>query len=193
MALRKLERLSVEDFLHWEVEQEAKHELVDGVPQLMVGGTAAHDVVVMNASGFLHSKLRGTRCRVHTAGMRVRCLNDNIRYPDITIACGPLEPNDLVSREPRIVFEVLSPSTKSADFLIKLRDYKTVPTLSAYVILWQDEPRALVHRRAREGWTEEEILGLEGVVPLPEIDIALLLAEVYEDLPPPKRRSRSRR
>jgi Uma2 family endonuclease len=184
MGLRKFERMSIEDYLAWEAEQEEKHELVDGVPQLMVGATTAHDIVTMNASAWLHGKLRGTRCRVHTAGMRVRCLNDNVRYPDITVACGPFEPTDLLSSEPRIVFEVLSPSTKGVDLLIKLRDYRTVPTLSAYVILWQDEPHALIHRRAGEGWTEEAVIGLEGIVSLPEIDVGLPLAEVYEGLPP---------
>lgn len=193
MGLRKFERMTVDEYLAWETDQEVKHELVDGVPMLMVGASTAHDLIKMNASFLLMSKLRGTRCRVHSSDMKIRCLNDNIRYPDITVACGPFEGSDLLSSEPRVVFEVLSPSTKGVDLLIKLRDYRTVPTLSAYVILWQDEPHALIHRRAGEGWTEESVIGLEGIVSLPEIDVGLPLAEVYEGLPPPKRKARSRR
>jgi len=183
MGLRKLESMSVDEYIAWENEQELKHELVDGVPRLMVGASAAHDIVAVNASTYLHAKLRGQICRVHSGGMKLRCLNDNIRYPDITIACGPFNPTDLLSSEPRVVFEVLSPSTKSTDFLIKLRDYRTIPTLSAYVILWQDEPRALLHRRSGEGWTDEEIAGRDGVILLPEIGVDLPLSEAYYGLP----------
>jgi hypothetical protein len=45
MALRKFDQMDVEEYLLWESEQEVRHELVDGVPQLMVGGTLGHDVV----------------------------------------------------------------------------------------------------------------------------------------------------
>jgi Uma2 family endonuclease len=193
MALRKFDRMDVEEYLLWEAEQEVRHELVDGVPQMMVGGTLGHDVVKTNATAYIHGKLRGSHCRVHSSDVKIRCLNDNIRYPDITIACGPVVPTDLMSSDPRVVFEVLSPSTRTTDFLIKLRDYKTIPTLTAYVILWQDEPRSLVYRRTGESWIEEEIQGLNGIIPLPEIDIALPLSEVYEGLPPVKPRSRSRK
>jgi Uma2 family endonuclease len=193
MALRKFDRMDVEEYLLWESKQEFRHELVDGVPQMMVGATIGHDTVKTNATLFLGNKLRGSRCRVHSSDVKIRCLNDNIRYPDITIACGPVVQTDLMSSDPRVVFEVLSPSTRTTDFLIELRDYKTIPTLTAYVILWQDEPRSLVYRRTGEGWIEEEIGGMYGIIALPEIDIALPLGEVYEGLPPVKPRSRSRK
>jgi Uma2 family endonuclease len=193
MALRKVETMTVEEYLIWEAGQEVRHELVDGIAQMMVGGTTGHDVVKFNASLYLGNKLRGTRCRVHTSDMKIRCFNDNIRYPDITVACGPLVPTDQMSNDPRVVFEVLSPSTRTTDFLVKLRDYKTIPSLTAYVILWQDEPRAMVYRKSGEGWIEDEIKGYAGIVPLPEIDIEMPLADVYEGLPPVKPRSRSRK
>jgi Uma2 family endonuclease len=193
MALRKFDQMDVEEYLLWEAEQERRHELVDGVPQMMVGGTASHDIVKTNATAYLHGKLRGTGCRVHSSDMKIRCLNDNIRYPDITIACGPLESSDQLSSEPRVVFEVLSPSTRTTDFLVKLRDYKTIPTLTAYVILWQDEPHAMAFRKTSKGWIEEEVQGLDSIIALPEIDVSLPLAEVYEGLPKPKPRSRSRK
>ncbi len=193
MALRRLDTMTVEEYLIWEADQEARHELVDGIAQMMVGGSIGHDVVKFNASLYLGNKLRGSRCRVHTSDMKIRCFNDNIRYPDITIACGPLVPTDQMSSDPRMVFEVLSPSTRTTDFLVKLRDYKTIPSLTAYVILWQDEPRAMVYRKTGEGWIEDEIKGYDGIIPLPEIAIDMPLADVYEGLPPVKPRSRSRK
>ena len=193
MALLKLDRMGVEEFLTWEAGREPKHELVDGAPQMMTGGSVAHDVVKVNATLFLGNKLKGSRCRVHTSDMKIRCFNDNIRYPDITVACGPIERGELLSNDPRVVFEVLSPSTRTTDFLIKLRDYKTIPSLTSYVILWQDEPRALVYRRSGEGWQEDEVQGSAGIVTLPEIDIAMPLSEIYEGLPPVKPKSRSRK
>jgi Uma2 family endonuclease len=193
MALRKVETMTVGEYLIWEAGQEVRHELVDGIAEMMVGGSVGHDIVKTNASIFLGTKLRGTSCRVHSSDMKIRCFNDNIRYPDITIACGPLVPTDQMSSDPRVVFEVLSPSTRTTDFLVKLRDYKTIPSLTAYVILWQDEPRAMVYRKTGEGWIEDEIKGYDGIVPLPEIDIEMPLANVYEGLPPVKPRSRSRK
>ena len=175
-------RMSVEEFLRWEAEQELRYELVDGQPVMMTGGTVVHDYVRARISTSLGVQLRGQRCRM-ALDVKISCPTGNIRYPDVAVHCGPFRPKDLLASEPRIVIEVLSDSTKATDFLIKVRDYQSVPDIAADLIFWQDEARVLLHRRSGATWLAgEEILGLEATIALPEIAASLSLHEIYGEI-----------
>ncbi|SCM78285.1 conserved hypothetical protein [uncultured Pleomorphomonas sp.] len=174
--------MSVEEFLRWQETQEERHELVDGRPRLMTGGTRAHRLISRNVLTFLHGALRGKPCQpmdefavVTTAG--------NIRYPDVLVDCGKGQLGDHLATGPTVVIEVASPTSLTTDYLQKPRDYASVPTISTYVILNQDIMRAAVLRRAgSELVLEGEAMGRHGLVDLPEIGVRLSLADVYEGL-----------
>ena len=174
--------MSLEEFLAWEAEQELRYELVDGQAVMMTGGTVAHDFVRSRIAGSLLDQLRGRPCRV-ALDVKISCPSGNVRYPDVAVHCGPFRPKDILASEPRIVIEVLSESTKATDFLIKLRDYQSVPDIAAYLIFWQDEARVLLHRRAGTAWQSgEEIAGLEASMELGEIGATLSLQDIYGEL-----------
>lgn len=131
----------------------------------------------------MREQLKGKRCRA-ALDLKISCPTGNVRYPDVAVHCGPFRGQDLLASEPRIVIEVLSNSTKATDFLIKLRDYRSVPDVMAYLIFWQDEPRVLVHRRVGNDWNAgEEILGIDARIDLEMIGASLLLQEIYGGLP----------
>ena len=78
------------------------------------------------------------------------------------------------------MIDVLSDSTRATEFLIKLKDYRSVPDIQAYLIFWQDEARLLLHRRPGQGWSSSaEILGLDSVVPLETLDMTLSLHQIH--------------
>jgi Uma2 family endonuclease len=69
--------------------------------------------------------------------------------PDIVVFAGPMGDRDIITPDPIIVFEVLSPSTQKKDFTVKLAGYFDVPTIQHYLIAnWEE--REIVHYR-REG------------------------------------------
>jgi len=61
---------------------------------------------------------------------------------------------------------------------VKPHDYRTVSSVSAYVVVSQDKPEIVVLRRSAE-WMEEIFSGQDSTVPLPEIGIELPLRDIY--------------
>ena len=80
-----------------------------------------------------------------------------------------------------MIFEVLSPSTAAADRIVKAREYQATPSVQRYVMLEQARIGATVYVRAADGWS---VLVLKDgdTLALPEIDLAIPLAEFYEGL-----------
>jgi Uma2 family endonuclease len=86
-----------------------------------------------------------------------------------------------VVSDPVVIFEVLSPSTAAVDRTVKAREYQATPSVQRYVMLKQDRIGATVYARIGEGWTHE-ILVADSTLVLPEIGVALPLAELFEGL-----------
>jgi Uma2 family endonuclease len=190
MSQRAATRMSAEEFLEWDLRQEQRHELVDGVPVAMAGAKRAHDRVVTNAHAMLHGQLRGKNCQNFTADIAVRIPSGNVRRPDVGIDCGVFDREATTVDTPFLVLEVLSPSTREFDMLRKLEEYKTIPGLAHIVLIDPDTPQAFHWSRTPgENWRHALLEGLEAVIHLPEIDCTLGLADLYDGLtfrPPPR-------
>lgn len=178
-------RWSWERYLEWEAHQPVRYELVDGEVHAMGGGTAEHDTIGNNLRAELRQQLRGKPCRAHGPDLKVRAGRDG-RYPDALIDCGPRVPGALYAQEPVAVFEVLSRSTGWIDQSLKLRDYDATGTIRSYVLISQDEQKALVYRRddaGRLGARNAVLLeGADAAIELPDLGVSLPFAALYEGL-----------
>lgn len=68
-----------------------------------------------------------------------------------------------------------------SEFSEKREAYLAIPSLRVLILVEQDEPALAVHRRSADGgFLREDYAGLDAVVPLPEIESELPLAEVFE-------------
>ncbi len=175
--------MGANEFLEWCTFQEGRYELVSGVPVAMAGAKQAHDLIVVNAVALLRPALRGRPCRPFTADFAVRIPAGNVRRPDVGVDCGPFEPERLDASDPRLVIEVLSPSTRTFDMIGKLRDYQSVPALSHIILIDPEEPRVQHWSRDAGGvWSGSAAEGLEAVIDLPDLGIRLALSDLYEGL-----------
>ena len=95
--------------------------------------------------------------------------------------CSPVDRTATVVYDPVVVFEVLSPSTARDDRIVKAREYQATPSVQRYVMLEQDGVSATVYARSGETWTHE-ILIADSILALPEIEVELPLAELYEGI-----------
>lgn len=174
-----------EEYLDWEARQPIRYELVNGQTYAMGGGTAEHDTIGNNLRGELRTRLRGGRCRPQGPDLKVKAGRDG-RYPDALIDCGPRVPGALCAQEPTVVFEVLSRSTVWIDQTLKLRDYDAEPSIRYYVLINQDEPRALVYRRDESGrlgiQSAVVLQGMEESIQIPELNLDIPFAALYEGL-----------
>jgi Uma2 family endonuclease len=181
MADGKRKAMSLDAFLEWEAQEPSRYEYVDMQPVAMTGGSLAHDMVRLGVASSLRRQLRGKPCRA-TLDVKLVCPSGNVRYPDVAIDCGPYDPKSQVMQEARVAIEVLSPSTRATDLLVKLKDYASVPTIQWYIVFWQDEAKATVFRRSddRAMGLGETFEGLDASITLPEFELSLDFAEIYE-------------
>ncbi len=172
-----------EAYLAWEAEQPSKYELVDGEVYAMVGGTGRHDTIGNNLRGELRTQLRGKPCRVQGPDLKVKAA-ENARYPDALIDCGPPVQDGQVARNPVAIFEVLSRSTAWIDQSVKLRDYEATVTIETYALISQDEMRALVYVRDRDGRLSAQsavlLEGPDAIIEIAELGVALRFSDLYE-------------
>ncbi len=174
-----------EAYLEWEARQPIRYELVDGQVYAMGGGTVKHDTIGNNLRAALHTQMRGKPCRVHGPDLKVRAGRDG-RYPDALIDCGPSVPDALYAQEPVAVFEVLSKSTGWIDQSLKLRDYDATPAIRTYVLISQDEQRAMVYMRDEAGrlgiQSAALVEGADASIEIPAFGLALPFSTLYEGL-----------
>ena len=138
-----------------------------------------------NLRAELRAQMRGKPCRSHGPDLKVRAGRDG-RYPDALIDCGPLVPGALYAQEPVAVFEVLSKTTGWIDQSLKLRDYDATPSIRTYVLISQDEKRALVYSRDQDGRLGIQSAALfegpNGSIEIPELGVVLPFPILYEGL-----------
>jgi Uma2 family endonuclease len=176
-------RMSADEFLEWDLTApDHRHELVDGVPRAMTGASGRHDVVVVNVLTFLRSGLRGGPCLPSTADIAVKIPNGNVRRPDVAVRCTPMD-DRTTHASPRLVVEVLSPSTRSVDRARTLEEYKSVAGLAHILLIDPDVPEVMLWSCNNAGvWSHAVVAGLGAVVPLPALGVALPLADIYDGL-----------
>ena len=179
LALRK--PMTLAEFLEWEERQPLRYEF-DGIgPVAMTGGTYGHSTIQGNLATALGGRLRGKRCRFHGSDLKFQVAEGHVRYPDGMVLCSPVDRTATVVYDPVVVFEVLSPSTARDDRIVKAREYQATPSVQRYVMLEQDGVSATVYARSGETWTHE-ILVANSILALPEIEVELPLAELYEGI-----------
>ena len=182
--------MTVEDYYAWGELQGDRYEFVDGFPfRMMSGASRRHDEIAMNVIGELRLRLRGRSCRPFTADTAVATSRTRRRRPDAGVECGERRDDDYVANEPKVVVEVLSPSTREFDLLGKLDEYRAVDSLREIVVIEPNAPQARVWFRSDapgSDWTSRPVDGLDAAIELASVGIALPMREIYEglDFPP---------
>ncbi len=178
--------MTPEEFFAWQLHQEERYELVDGLPilrhRMMTGSSMQHDRATVNIIISLGNQLRGSGCRPMTADIAIRTSLRGLRRPDVTVECAELVRDTYEAREPRLVVEVASPSTSAVDRTRKLEEYKRHPTLRCILLVETVLPQVLLYRRSDDDWAVEAFDGLEAIIDLPEIAARLTLADIYDGL-----------
>ena len=176
--------MSVEEYLALDrTSVEARYEFIDGYVYMMAGGSADHSTISINVTSLLHSLLRGSSCRVYNSDLRVRLPKTRYVYPDASVSCDPRDrgPIDIV-QYPRLIVEVLSPSTEAYDRGKKFAYYRTCPTLQEYVLV--DTQRQAVEvfgRQADTLWTLH-LFGPGDQVELVSISVSFSFDALYENI-----------
>ena len=172
--------LTVAEFLDIQFPDGVKAELERGVIRLMGGGSTGHARVQMNLYGFLRAALRGSGCRPYGSDAGVETVDLTIRYPDLTIACGPQLTEDRKALvDPRVIMEVLSPSTRLLDEGPKLAEYQRLSSVDTVVLVDPVAERVrVVQRMGPDEWHDRRYAE-PADVSLPALGITIPHAEMF--------------
>ena len=163
--------------------REVRHEYVAGEIFAMAGGSVEHSALATALIGLLFVHLRGGSCRPHGSDLQLSIRAAEVAtYADAVVVCDPVE-RDPESpahvTNPRIVAEVLSPTTERYDREQKRLYCQQLDSLREYVLVAQDRRCVEVWRREGEGWVHAAYeAGAEA--PLPSIDYRLDVDELYD-------------
>ncbi len=137
MAIEHPQTMTVEEYFHLEEnDPDTRYEYIDGHVYAMAGGTANHDTIKSNLQRILWSLLRGGPCRVYSSDMKVFISETRYFHPDVIVTCDPGDRGTVQAiQSPRLVVEVLSPSTELTDRTWKLQNYRTHPTIEEYMLV----------------------------------------------------------
>lgn len=185
MAQTARQRIAFDEYVRIENMSPIRHEWLDGSVWAMAGGTPEHAAVAVNVTTLLSNQLRGKPCRVFGSDLRLRVRATGLgTYPDASVICGkvqfdPQDAGKTTAINPRVVVEVLSPSTEQYDRKEKLEHYKKVPSLEEIVLISHSAKRVEIWRREKRGWRSHE--HTQGVAELQSIGCELSVAEIYRD------------
>lgn len=183
MGVISVPKLSVEEYLKIDRAAELKSEYHDGEMFPIVAVSMAHSVISANVTYSLVGRLKGGSCFVLTSPMRVRVSPTRFVYPDLAVICGtPVltdEAQDTLTN-PKVIIEVLSPSTADYDYGAKFALYRRMPSFEEYILIAQGDPRIEVFHKAHDGgWVLHTYEGLETTIKLKSLNITLALADIY--------------
>ena len=188
-------RYTVEEYFRLERDSAEKHEFWDGVLVplghllAMAGGSYEHSLITANTARALGKRLEGGPCRVMSSDLRIK-LSGSPRfvYPDVSVICGPpqFDPQDsnrATILNPRVIVEVLSPSTESADRSRKLQGYLQIPSVEEYMLVSQNQPRVeSFFRQGGGSWLFTPIEGRELQLKVRSLDVIIPLVDIYTDV-----------
>ena len=183
MASERTPTMSVEEYFELEENNpDTRYEYLDGYVYMMSGGSANHATISGNIYAILKSFLRGGPCRVYNSDMKVRVSEKRYFHPDVTVTCDPRDRGtaDLI-QSPRLVIEVLSPSTEARDRGRKLQCYLACPSIEEYLLVDTRSVRIEIYRKEQKKWVYDAFEA-DDEVELTTLGVRFPVIDAYEDV-----------
>ncbi|MBS1809244.1 MAG: Uma2 family endonuclease [Acidobacteria bacterium] len=174
---------SPEEYLALERAAEFRSEYIDGRIFAMAGESPNHGRINADALKIIGRQLEGKGCEDFTSDTKVRTPGLKFfGYPDIVLVCGKIIYHDQfkdVILNPKVIIEVLSPSTEAYDRGEKFASYRQLESLTDYVLISQDIARIEHYTRHGKFWLLSEEFELTESIHIESIDCHLPLKDVY--------------
>jgi Uma2 family endonuclease len=158
---------------------EERCELTRGRVVMMPGASRVHGRIVRKLVAALSSRLDPLQWEV-IAEFGLDVGPETLRYPDVVVDRAEGGDKDHTATAPVLVAEVLSPSTAEVDLGDKAAEYQRIPSLLAYLVLSQDEPKAWVFLRTDAHLLAPELIsGTDALIRVADLNLDLPMGEIY--------------
>lgn len=184
MSSQAKTRISRDEYLAIERQAPCKNEYFNGEMFAMSGASRRHNLIAVNITATLHTRLQDRPCEVYTSDMRVKVSRTGLyTYPDVVVVCGePVFEDAEVDtlQNPILLFEVLSKSTEDYDRGGKFEHYRTLSSLQEYLLVAQDRCHVMHYTRQSDNtWLLAETFNLADQLQLPSLNCSIGLSEIY--------------
>ena len=178
-------RFTAADYLAWEAEQPERHDFLNGEVFAMAGAEDRHVTVGGNLYIALRQHLSGSPCRTYMSDMRLHVAAANSYfYPDILVTCSAQDlASSLVKTEPRLIIEVLSPSTAAYDRGLKFSHYRSLPSLEEYVLVDLDTRTTDSYRKGADGFWVLHPFAKGATVTLASVVLDITAEQLFAEVP----------
>ncbi|MEL7222404.1 MAG: Uma2 family endonuclease [Bacteroidota bacterium] len=186
MEAKKIDHLSIKEYVNIEKERDARYEYHDGKIFAMAGGTIEHGLIGGNTYGEIKFQLRNanSKCIVINNDVKLHIEASNkFLYPDVMVVCDELERSELEKNaivNPTLIIEVLSDSTESYDRGDKFFAYKQIKTLKEYILIDQYKAQVDIYKRKGDLWQITRVEGVENNLFISSLGIQVELKSIYE-------------
>lgn len=184
-APKQPQAISAQEYLRREKESAYKSEYFAGEVFMMAGGSPNRNRISLNVSSRFSIGLTGKGCEAFNSDQRLFITKNGLfTYPDAIVVCGQIQ-FDKTDRDaitnPRLIVEVLSPSTKDYDQGGKFELYRDIETFREYLLIHQDKVHVEHYYKDDEGrWILTEIKELEAMLILETVNFELPIRQIYE-------------
>lgn len=178
-------KLSATEYLAWEALQTERHMFVAGEVFAMAGATKDHNDIAGNAYVEFKHHLKGTPCKTYIGDVRLHvAAADAYFYPDVVVTCDNadiVDPKASTIASPKLIVEVLSPSTAAYDRGQKFAAYRTLTSLQEYVLIDPELKTVEVFRKNAVGvWELHPSNSMDDIVTLKSVASNVKLRSFFE-------------
>ena len=180
-----------DEYLQREDSADYRSEYFNGEIFAMAGASANHDRIAGNVYAFLNNAFENRACEVFSSDMKVKVFVKGVHfytYPDVSAIPGPTafdgSRTDTITN-PRVIVEVLSPSTRRYDRKDKFALYQGVASLEEYVLIDQNEVYVELRQRLKpKEWRTFIFDNLDTTLDLQSLGVSLSLRRIYSKVQP---------
>ena len=179
--------MSVEDYFKLDqTSPDARYEYIDGEVYLMTGGSPSHALIIANLIGEIRTQLRmrSDPCKTFSSDAKVRVSETRYLCPDVVVSCDERDRQvgTKMLENPRLVIEVLSPSTEYLDRHKKPDAYRAMPSIKEYALVESEVQAVEVYRRMQNGFWAFTHFGPGERVEFVSLGVTLAVEAIYEDV-----------
>ena len=175
--------MTLGEFLDWVPGDDRHYELIDGAVVAMNPPNRAHGSILRNLCTAidLHLRANPPLAVCPDAGIIPAGSDRSFYEADLAVSAAPHRRGQQALPEPVLIAEILSASTEAHDRMVKLADYRHIPSVQEVLLVAQDRPFVEIHRRldGEDRWLTDLVRGLDAAVRLDSVGLDLPLTEVY--------------
>jgi Uma2 family endonuclease len=177
--------MDVDDYLVLDRgSKQARYEYLDGELRMLAGGSNYHARIAAHLATVINRCLeeQASSCYVYSSDVRLQLSASRYVYADVTVSCDERDEalGDMLCY-PRVVIEVLSPSTEAHDRGRKALYYRECPTVEEYVLVDSLSISVEVFHREADGWMMRSY-GPGSVVELKSLALRFPITSIYRGM-----------